>query len=161
LYNYLCYTCEQWRFDFDNYSIIYFLININVIIAFVAESRHLTIDTCMHSCRNKIASKHSKHILFDWFDDNLTVCCIATYAKHVNNDVSKHILFDWFDDNLAVCCIATYATHVNNDVSKHILFDWFDDNLAVCCITTYATHVNNDVSKHILFDWFGSYTTHC
>jgi hypothetical protein len=32
----------------------------------------------------------------------------------VNNDVSKHILFDWFDNNLAVFCIATYATHVNN-----------------------------------------------
>jgi hypothetical protein len=39
-----------------------------------------------------------------------------------------------FDNNLPVCCISTYATHVNNDVSKHILFDWFDNNLAVCCI---------------------------
>jgi len=27
--------------------------------------------------------------LFDWFDNNLAVFCIAKYAKRVNNDVSK------------------------------------------------------------------------
>jgi hypothetical protein len=43
-----------------------------------------------------------------------------TYATHVNNDVSKHLLFDWFGNNLAVFCIATYATHVHNDIYKAI-----------------------------------------
>jgi hypothetical protein len=51
----------------------------------------------------------------------------------------RHILFDWFDNNLAVCCIATYAKHVNNDVSKHILFDWFDNKNNICLETSLFT----------------------
>jgi hypothetical protein len=51
----------------------------------------------------------------------LSVFCTATYGTHVNNDVSKHILFDWFDNNLALFWIATYATHVGIGISyaKH------------------------------------------
>jgi hypothetical protein len=64
----------------------------------------------------------------------------TTYATYVNNDVYKHILFDWFDNNLALFWIATYATHVDNDLSRHILFDWFDNSLEVFGIAnTYAT----------------------
>jgi hypothetical protein len=52
---------------------------------------------------------------------NVIVHMCSIGDTHVNNDVSKLILFDWFDNNLAVCCIAIHATHVNNDVSKHIV----------------------------------------
>jgi hypothetical protein len=61
------------------------------------------------------------------------------------------MLFDWFDNNLAVFWIATYATHVNNDVSKHILFDWLDNDCTFeslrCPLLAYVVNPLQHLAK--------------